>query len=231
MKLMTDETCNKEKPLATGCHAKIRGEKGYRQRRDSHANANQGIGRIRASIEKEALMPLAFDHADLEATRRVNRRLARLPRLRLYHPAHRTVLQALVALGDRVQGPPPPRLGVAAEDRTVSALGRSVRVRLLKTAAPIRGVHIHIHGGGWTIGSARMNDPLNVELALAHRLAVVSVEYRLIPRVPLYAALDDCETAARWVLSAGLAEFGCGTVTIGGESAGAHLAAATILRL
>jgi acetyl esterase/lipase len=95
----------------------------------------------------------------------------------------------------------------------------------------VRGIHVHIHGGGWTIGDARMNDELNAALAAEAGLAVVSVDYRLIPNAPFAAVLDDCETAARWVLESGLAELKVGAMTIGGESAGAHLAAVTILRL
>jgi acetyl esterase/lipase len=60
---------------------------------------------------------------------------------------------------------------------------------------------------------------------------VVSVEYRLIPAFAFTDCIDDCETAARWVLEACEAEFGVDRITIGGESAGGHLAAATILRL
>jgi acetyl esterase/lipase len=45
---------------------------------------------------------------------------------------------------------------VTAEERTVTALGRTARVRILRRPGPLHGVHVHIHGGGWTIGNARM---------------------------------------------------------------------------
>src|SRR3546814_13345613 len=48
---------------------------------------------------------------------------------------------------------------------------------------------------------------------------------------PHPAAPDDCETAALWVLANAMAEFGADTITIGGESSGAHLAVVTLLRL
>jgi acetyl esterase/lipase len=76
-----------------------------------------------------------------------------------------------------------------------------------------------------------MDDAMNARLALRVHVAVVSVEYRLIPAFAFTDCIDDCETAARWVMEAGQEVFGVERMTIGGESAGGHLAAATILRL
>ena len=176
-------------------------------------------------------MPIDFDQCDLEETRRVNRRLAHLPRLRLHHPIHRTVMQSLTKLGGRLMADLPRKFGIEAEDRTVGALGGTARVRILRAPGPPRGVHLHIHGGGWTIGDAQMDDPINAQLAAERGITVVSVDYRLIPAAPFSAVLDDCEIAARWALEEGLDELAGERMTIGGESAGAHLAAVTLLRL
>jgi acetyl esterase/lipase len=62
-------------------------------------------------------------------------------------------------------------------------------------------------------------------------LTVVSVEYRLAPEHPYPAGPDDCEFAAAWLIKNAKAEFGSDVMTIGGESAGGHLAAVTILRM
>jgi len=62
-------------------------------------------------------------------------------------------------------------------------------------------------------------------------LAVVSVEYRLAPEDPYPAGPDDCEAAAAWMVKNAEKEFGAGALTIGGESAGGHLAAVTVLRM
>ncbi len=175
-------------------------------------------------------MPIEFDARDLDATRTANRRLARIPRLRLQNPIHRALIQGLLGLADRFGPDFAAKRGVPAETRTVGALGRTAEVRILRSPGKTAGVHVHIHGGGWTIGNARMDDALNAELAIAG-IAVVSVDYRLIPANTLTDGIDDCETAARWVLETGLAEFGAERITIGGESAGGHLAAAAILRL
>jgi acetyl esterase/lipase len=62
-------------------------------------------------------------------------------------------------------------------------------------------------------------------------LAIVSVEYRLSPEHPYPAGPDDCETAALWLMENAAPEYGTDRLLIGGESAGAHLSAVTLLRL
>jgi len=176
-------------------------------------------------------MPIAFDEQDLAATRKANRMLERMPRLRLHDPVMRAVLQGLIGLAGFIASDSGTARGVRIEERLVGALGRGVRVRIFHPPGRSRGVHVHIHGGGWTIGDHRMDDSINVPLAADTGVTVVSVEYRLIPAHPFVATIDDCETAARWVLETALAEFDVERMTIGGESAGGHLAAATILRL
>src|SRR6185436_5878819 len=93
------------------------------------------------------------------------------------------------------------------------------------------GVYLEIHGGGWTIGRCYTNGEENVAIAKGCGVAVVAVDYRLAPTVPFATVLDDCETAARWLIDSGLKELGVDQFVIGGDSAGGHLAAVTTLRL
>src|SRR3546814_18340797 len=81
------------------------------------------------------------------------------------------------------------------------------------------------------MGGADLQDPRLEAIADRAQLTCVSVDYRLTPENPYPAAPDDCETAALWVLANAMAEFGADTITIGGESSGAHLAVVTLLRL
>jgi acetyl esterase len=115
-------------------------------------------------------------------------------------------------------------------DRTVPGRAGDIPVRTF-TPPVVRGVHLHIHGGGWTLGSAAAQDSLLWRLAQAAEVAVVSVDYRLAPEHPYPAGPDDCEDAARWLLGNAGREFGTDRLTIGGESAGAHLAVLTLLRV
>lgn len=110
---------------------------------------------------------------------------------------------------------------------TVTIPGRAgeISIRVLEAAEP-RGAYLHLHGGGWTIGSADGQDALLEEMVRETGLSVASVEYRLAPEHPFPAGPDDCEDAARWFV-----ERFSGRLAIGGESAGAHLAVLTLLRL
>jgi len=118
-----------------------------------------------------------------------------------------------------------------ARDRQVAGQdGRTVTVRVIAPDNPT-GVHLHIHGGGWTFGGADQQDPMLERIATNTGQACVSVEYRLAPEHPYPAGPDDCETAAVWLARSAKAEFGTDVLTIGGDSAGAHLSAVTLLRL
>jgi acetyl esterase len=109
--------------------------------------------------------------------------------------------------------------------------GVPVRVFLPPEGSPALGVYLHIHGGGWVLGSSRAQDPLLWKMASEGSVAVVSVDYRLAPEHPYPAGPDDCEDVALWLVENAEAEFGASRLVIGGESAGGHLAALTLLRL
>jgi acetyl esterase len=117
--------------------------------------------------------------------------------------------------------------------RTVTITGRDGNEIPLRIIAPDqpRGVYLHIHGGGWVLGASNQQDPMLEHIADNVGLAVVSVEYRLSPEHPYPAGPDDCEAAASWLRTNAKAEFGTDVLAIGGESAGGHLSAVTVLRM
>lgn len=82
--------------------------------------------------------------------------------------------------------------------RTITIQGRDGHQVPLRIIAPDnpRGVYLHIHGGGWVLGAADLQDPMLERVADTTGLAVVSVEYRLAPEHPYPAGPDDCEAAA-----------------------------------
>ncbi|MBV8928386.1 MAG: alpha/beta hydrolase fold domain-containing protein, partial [Mycobacteriaceae bacterium] len=84
-----------------------------------------------------------------------------------------------------------------------------------------------IHGGGYVIGSARQDDGLCRRFARRLGIIVASVEYRLAPKHPYPASLDDCYSALKWL--AALPSVDPSRVAIGGASAGGGLAAALTL--
>jgi acetyl esterase/lipase len=114
----------------------------------------------------------------------------------------------------------------------VPSRGGGLRARVIPPEGEATGVYLHLHGGGWTIGAADLQDVPLAQLARETGLVVASLEYRLAPEDPYPAAPDDCEDAALWLLERGAKELGApALLTIGGESAGAHLAAVTLVRL
>ena len=109
----------------------------------------------------------------------------------------------------------------------------AIQLRVIKPEGEPTGSFLHIHGGGWTLGENDMQDPRLARLAADTGLIVISVGYRLAPEHPHPAGADDCEAAALWLLdSSGSAALrDAGPLAIGGDSAGAHLSALTLLRL
>jgi acetyl esterase len=131
------------------------------------------------------------------------------------------------------RGPFPPAI-ISPRARTMVITGRDgneIPLRIMAPEQPARGVYLHIHGGGWVLGSASLQDPMLEHLADNTGLTVVSIEYRLAPEDPYPAGPDDCEAAAAWLVKNARSEFGSDILTIGGESAGGHLAAVTVLRM
>jgi acetyl esterase/lipase len=84
-----------------------------------------------------------------------------------------------------------------------------------------------MHGGGYIIGTCRIDDPRFDAWAPAMPCVGVSVEYRLAPDTPFPGPLDDCDEGLRWTFEHH-DELGVdpGRIGIGGLSAGGGLAAA-----
>jgi acetyl esterase len=117
-----------------------------------------------------------------------------------------------------------------ATTRLIDTPAGALPLRIIATPQA-RGVLLHMHSGGWSLGAHDQQDLLLESIALATKLAIISVGYRLAPEHPYPAAPDDCERAALWLIGHARSEFGSDRLYIGGESAGAHLALLTLLRL
>lgn len=135
----------------------------------------------------------------------------------------------LEQLSDAARKPLPP--GLVSTVGHVEGPGRSVRVRLFRpaTAGPLPCL-VYMHGGGWMQGSPETHDEITAAIAQEAGHLVVSVDYALAPEHPFPAAVDDCAAVLRAVHAAADA-FGidAARVSVGGDSAGANLAAAMTL--
>ena len=85
---------------------------------------------------------------------------------------------------------------------------------------------VYLHGGGWVVCDLDTHDNLCRFLAREAGALVLSVDYRLAPEHPFPAAVEDALAAFRYGVEAA-DELGADprTVAIGGDSAGANLAA------
>jgi acetyl esterase/lipase len=177
------------------------------------------------SLEREAFDDAAVDEETRNVNRIVEETLAKVPPIMERDPVE--------VRAEREAGEGPfPKLEILPEARERTIPGSAGPI-VLRTFVPeqVRGVYLHIHGGGWVLGAAHQQDPLLKAISESCGLAVASVEYRLAPEHSYPAGPDDCEAAALWLVEHAEAELGSQRLLIGGESAGAHLAAVTLLRL
>jgi acetyl esterase/lipase len=88
---------------------------------------------------------------------------------------------------------------------------------------------LYVHGGGWITGTRRQSRFMMYELAAAGSV-VFAVSYRLAPRYPMPAAIEDVKAAVVWVREHA-AQYGADPehVVVMGGSAGGHLAALAAL--
>lgn len=107
-----------------------------------------------------------------------------------------------------------------------------VPVRLYRPEAGPLPLLVFLHGGGWMLGDLDTHDAMHRHLAARAGCAILGVGYRLAPEHPFPAGLDDATTAFAWARREAGA-LGCDPrrIALGGESAGANLAAAIGLRL
>lgn len=130
--------------------------------------------------------------------------------------------------------PVPEGLAVEAESVTIpgAADAPEVRVVVYRPTGTERIVPaiLHIHGGGYYIGSPEMMDGSNRALAAELGCVLVSVDYRLAPETRFPGAVEDCYAALAW-MHGDAARLGIDPARIGvkGESAGGGLAAALAL--
>jgi acetyl esterase len=127
---------------------------------------------------------------------------------------------------------PAPAFLEDARDIELNGRASPIKVRVVRPEQKATGIYLHIHGGGWTLGAHDMQDVALKWLANETGLCMASIDYRLAPENPYPAGPDDCEDAVLHLLEHGPKLLDApNRFAIGGESAGAHLAVVTLLRL
>lgn len=124
---------------------------------------------------------------------------------------------------------PPANADVSIEELSL-AHGQS-RLYRPNTGASGAGL-LWIHGGGYIIGNAAINDRECIYLARELGLTVLSAEYRLAPQHPFPAGLDDCYDAWQQMLQRAESwDIDPHRLAIAGQSAGGGLAAGLVQRI
>jgi acetyl esterase len=106
-----------------------------------------------------------------------------------------------------------------------------IRLFVPRIPAP-RPSLIWLHPGGFVSGDIEDVDAVCRTLAADGRCTVVSIDYRLAPEHSFPAAVDDVTLVFEWLVAhAGTLGLDRERIAIGGQSAGATIAASTALRL
>lgn len=119
----------------------------------------------------------------------------RIPAVPFHNPIFRRVANAVQKLRPNSIKPFP---GVGIQEQPLK--DGSVRIYQPQAGGSGAGL-MWIHGGGYNLGDASINDRECSTIARELGLVVVSVNYRLAPKYPFPAALDDCQDAWAFMLS------------------------------
>jgi acetyl esterase len=138
--------------------------------------------------------------------------------------------RAIRALCDELGGPPEQVARV--EDIGIPGPHGVIPARVYSPAGDgPRPGFVHLHGGGWVLCDLDCYDVNSRAIANRAGAVVVAVDYRLAPEHRYPAGVEDCFAATVWVAqNAALLGIDPCRIAVGGDSAGANLAAAVALR-
>jgi epsilon-lactone hydrolase len=150
--------------------------------------------------------------------------LERLEAMLRARPASLTIEQrraASDALGDLFP--------LAADVRVAPVEAHGVPAEWTSTpVASASEVILYLHGGGYVWGSLKSHRHLVSELGRTAAMRTLALDYRRAPEFPFPRALDDAVSGYGFLLDAG---FDPRQIAVAGDSAGAGLAVAMLVRL
>src|SRR5580704_11142781 len=127
----------------------------------------------------------------------------------------------------------PPAEIAAVREQAIDGPAGKLRIRLYTPhgAGPFP-LLVFFHGSGFVLCSLDTHDGMCRNLCAGAACVVASVDYRLAPEHKFPAGTDDCLHATRWA-AAHAVQLGADPtrIAIGGDSAGANMAAVTALRV
>jgi len=129
---------------------------------------------------------------------------------------------------------PPPAPDIEVYEANAPGRDGAPDVRLIVTAPKAtragRPGILHVHGGGYVLGSADMTGETDAAYARELDAVVVSVDYRLAPETPHPGPVEDCYAGLAWLHGEAMRQgVDPSRIAVTGESAGGGLAAALVL--
>lgn len=176
-------------------------------------------------IDSKLFDRAAIDPETAAFNKKIEKELEAMPPLYKFEPQ---VLRDARSDGNSVFGPI--KHLAEAQERSVPGPADDIPIRVF-IPDEIKGIYMHLHGGGFMLGTVDQHDELLAAISKSCQVVVISVGYRLAPENPYPAGPDDCEAVAVWLTDNSSAEFGTNKLVIGGESAGANLSVVTLLRM
>lgn len=98
----------------------------------------------------------------------------------------------------------------------------------LAPGADVARVLLFLHGGGYCVGSIRSHRTMVTGAGRAAGIRTLAIAYRLAPEHPFPAALEDAESAYRFLLAH---DYTGSQIVVGGDSAGGGLTLALLQTL
>jgi acetyl esterase/lipase len=132
----------------------------------------------------------------------------------------------LVDFAARAVAPEPG--SVRATIRLAHCTARLVRAAGVLPADGSRRVVLYMHGGGFLTCGANTHDRLVTTLSKYADTPVLVMNYRMLPRHSIGAAIDDCYDGYRWLRARG---YQPDQIVLAGDSAGGYLSLALAQRL
>jgi acetyl esterase len=122
---------------------------------------------------------------------------------------------------------------VGFEEREIpTAVGpsRVLVYRPLQTSSEPLPVYVNLHGGGFIMGQAEMDDPWCRIIATKANCVVVNVDYRLAPEYKFPIPLEETYGVVKWLYNnPQILGISPAHIAVGGHSAGGNIAAAICL--
>lgn len=151
---------------------------------------------------------------------------ASIPRAR---PWEQTPAEIRKSFAGLLQVTGPKDVGVGKVDNfTIPGPGGDIPARIyapIAASGPMPAL-IYFHGGGFVAGSLESHDGLCRLLVEEGGFRLIAVDYRLAPEHVFPAAVDDAFAATQWIeQNASSLGIDAGRLAVGGDSAGATLAA------